>query len=232
MVFSGQNGLFSNKKEAQNEDNFKENVKNSFKRAKEHISVVENELKVSREIIIKQNEQIKFLLEQIKQIHGDLGEIKAKKPLSEKSSSGNQGVYSAQTQHLDTTYSALRRKEEPKNMTLQLFPTSKEGIMDIFQNLSRQELMTFLTVYQLEDQIGHITYLDVASHLKLSEGCIRTYVSSLVRRGLPLNKVRHYNRQVFLSIPVSFRKLGIKEELLSLYHKPIYKDQRTLIEPY
>ena len=35
-----------------------------------------------------------------------------------------------------------------------------------------------------------ITYLDISSYLKLSEGCIRTYISNLLKKNIPLTKTR------------------------------------------
>jgi len=109
---------------------------------------------------------------------------------------------------------------------------SREKLREAFIALSRQELLTFLTIYQLEEDAGHVTYADVARHLNLSEGCIRTYISSLAKKGIPLIKVKHNNKQVFLSVPKEFKDAGLKGELMSLYYGPVSQGQKTLHEHF
>ena len=234
MAFNGKNLIFPDKKEDQNSDNFKENVKNSFKRAREHINLLENELKANREIIIKQNEQIKFLLEQMKDIHEFFKDLKAKSEVKPgQSSSGNNGVLSGYS----TSPCAFNKQSsiEKPNILVRgpKFSVAKsfKSIPDLCKELSRQELMTFLLLYDLEEEIGNVTYLDIAKKMNISEGCVRTYVSNLIKKGLPVQKNKFNNRIVFLSIFPEFRSLNPRRELEAHYYQ-YDPNQKRLVDKY
>jgi len=226
MGFSPKNLLQSIVKDDIKQKEFEENVKNSFIRAKEHIKLIENEIKTNKEIILKQNEQIELIFNEIKKIKEDLDKIKEKIKENEVSSTGNEGVYS--NIHSFNKYS-FNSYAQTKPAISMLHASHKE-IQEMFSKLSKQELLTFLTIYQLEEDKGQIGYIDVANYLKLTEGCIRTYVSSLIRKGIPLLKLKHNNKQIFLSIPYEFRSLNLKNELMALYYRPSLPEQKTLTE--
>jgi hypothetical protein len=90
---------------------------------------------------------------------------------------------------------------------------------DRFKDITNQEFMVFLTIYQLEEDLGRgVTYEELSSKLKLSTGCIRSYTSSIIRKQLPLEKRKINNRMVVLTIPQNFRELNLKERLTNLYY--------------
>jgi hypothetical protein len=252
------------------------NIKNSFMRVREHIRLLEQEIRANREFIIKQNNQIKFILEQ-------LSKLMDKKPENKQefeSSTGNEGVYShihSFTIHSFNDYSTdmlysdiihsfnkmdnleveeekieetpeyydeldnsvedlsyeenkqdepeikrlsiLERKKRENNTKFVNFKGLKKEIKEMFESFSKQELLTFLTIYQLEDEMNNVSYSDVANKLKLSEGCIRTYISSLIRKGAPIKKYRYNNKLVLLSISKEFRDLNLKKQLLAVYYR-------------
>lgn len=234
MAFKGKNLIFPDKKEAQNSDNFKENVKNSFKRARGHINLLENELKANKEIIIKQNEHIKFLLEQMKDIHEFFKDLKAKNAEEEKSSTGNNGVslfgYSPLSSAFDNQKSINKSNfpiKEPKFTLAKSF----KSVAELCQELSRQELMTFLLLYDLEEELKNVTYQDIAKRMNISEGCVRTYVSGLIKKGLPVLKKKFNNRIVFLSIFPDFRSLNPRKELEAYYYQ-YDPTQKRLVDKY
>lgn len=95
----------------------------------------------------------------------------------------------------------------------------KKDLEERFSSLTNQEFLLFLTVYQLEEDFGRpITYNDLANKLALTSGCIRGYVSSIMRKGLPLNKLKINNRTLTLSIKADFKDLNLKEKLISLFY--------------
>lgn len=285
---------------------FEENVKNSFLRVKEHVSILETHLKADRAFLTRQNEQIRFLLEEIRQISAERDELKAKLSVFNKESSiGNEGVYSnihslnIHSTDIHSTNKQITGKEEqpinvqnqPKkedarpalepviaeNQEIQEINDSpippviqqplvvnnrydssldlahsrrqtkqnsssilqghssiiglKSEINSKFLGLSRQEFLTFLTIYQLEEEVEHVSYIDVSAKLALTEGCIRTYVSSLMKKGLPLVKLKYNNKVVYLSIQKDFRALNLKRELMALYYKAD-PTQKTLAEGF
>jgi hypothetical protein len=217
-----------------------ERVKASFKRVKGHIESLESEIKANRDFIIEQNRQIKaqneqiiVLLDQIKAVEalkssisksqillkkGKNSSFSSKKPnfnskplissLSKGVSTGNKGGsldgyslngYSLPSYSLDI----LKFKGE--------FPS-------IIRRLSRQEFLTFLTIYQQEEQNEHVTYDSVAKELKISAGCIRTYVSSVIKKGLPIIKSKYNNKIVILSIPTEIKGLNLKKKLIQVFY--------------
>ena len=341
---------------------FELNVKNSFLRVKEHVSILENELRADRVFVIKQNNQIRFLLEEIRLISSENRELRQELSfLKSKSSIGNEGVYSGihsfihslnihstdmhkkseqkqEIKEVDTTSEMpniqvkdqVRAKEKistgdtllpleqfsQQNLPLdssrevisvetkqisdnnlhekrldfpgvldiqhiplkdqieyggapeeessptrkkieaillrqeKLIPSGMQGnvaefnppirksstgnllqghssivglkseINNLFSLLSKQEFLTFLTIYQLEEDLeGYVSYIDIAAKLELTEGCIRTYVSSLIKKGIPVLKTKHNNKVVYLSISREFRALNIKKDLMILYYK-------------
>ena len=75
----------------ENDLEFKENVKLSFSKVKEHINKIEKELKLHRELISKNISQIDDLNRKIDQIKEELRQIKDKKDYFIPSSTGNDG---------------------------------------------------------------------------------------------------------------------------------------------
>lgn len=327
---------------------FEENVKNSFLRVKEHVSILEKELRADRVFVIKQNNQIRFLLDEIGSISAENRKLRQELSLlKSKSSIGNEGVYSdihsfihslnihsldiqpkseqnqdireanlttdgpnnlpskgravvkdnseakdgdsprktilienkqihedeqnasqLNTPEVSTENRLIREEieheeipEEKPSLTRKkieeilsrqekLIPSGKQEMItefkppirksssrnllqghssivglkseinSLFSSLSKQEFLTFLTVYQLEEDLeGYVSYIDVAAKLGLTEGCIRTYVSSLMKKGIPILKTKHNNKVVYLSVSKDFRALNIKKDLMILYYK-------------
>ncbi|MFH1637712.1 MAG: HTH domain-containing protein [Candidatus Woesearchaeota archaeon] len=286
------------------DDSFMDNVEKSFKRVKEHFKMLESETRANRGYIIKQNSQILALLDKMGVILKDNKALRLRVRALERSSTGNEGVYSdihSFTRHSLGIHShpktAKKDHFEPKTVTIVpetaindnlaekeplasekqpvveavedkelasplegemgVLPMSEapvnwpaesksnvslvtledsipdvegrlrspiralsEGKREIamrFGLLSRQELMTFLAVYQLEEDDGKVTYASIAKKLKLTEGCIRTYVSSLIKKGIPVVKKRVNNKLILLFVSPEFRDLGLKKELMQIY---------------
>ncbi|MCD4759738.1 hypothetical protein K8R33_02530 [archaeon] len=95
----------------------------------------------------------------------------------------------------------------------------KKELESKFETLTNQEFLLFLTIYQLEEDLGRpVTYIDLSTKLTLTLGCIRGYVSSIIRKNLPIIKAKINNRTLTLSINPEFRDLNLKEKLTNLYY--------------
>ena len=104
------------------------------------------------------------------------------------------------------------------SLNKQTLNNMNKNIQKAFLILTKQEFLIFLTIYKLEDDLKRpVTYGDIASRLKLSKGCIRTYVSSLFTKKLPLIKEKANNKIVYLSLLPDFRELNLKNKLFQLY---------------
>lgn len=91
---------------------------------------------------------------------------------------------------------------------------SKGNILDV-RRLDRREQEVFLVIYTLEEEIGYISYSDIASKLHMSEQLAGSYVTSLIEKGVPLIK-RYINAKPFFRIDPEFKTLQIKENILQL----------------
>ncbi|MBU3940332.1 MAG: hypothetical protein KKH88_00170 [Nanoarchaeota archaeon] len=197
---------------------FKEIVRNSFKKARDHMNSLETQIKAQKAEI----QAIKTLLEQIKgQRIPNSTEFLQEEPSKleiQKSSIGNEGVYSL-------THSVTHSLTKHINNLNNLEKTLKRA----FSRLTKQEFLVFLTIYQLEDEISEVTHSHLAQKLKLTEGCIRSYVSSIIRKGLPLTRQKINNKLTVLRISPEFRAMNLKQTLTNMFYD-IDPNQTNLLD--
>jgi len=186
---------------------FKEIVRNSFIKAREHMDSLEAELKAQKAEI----QEIKALLKEFKESKQPISkEPKRETPSKleiQKSSTGNEGVYSLTHSftHSLTTHINNKNKME-------------KALKKAFSRLTKQEFLIFLTIYQLEEDIKDVTHSLLSQKLDLTEGCIRSYVSSIIMKGLPLTRQKVNNKLTTLHIDNSFRQLNLKQTLTNLFY--------------
>jgi len=186
---------------------FKEIVRNSFKKARDHMDSLETQIKAQKEEI----QTIKALLEQIRdQKIPNSNEFRQEEPSKleiPKSSIGNEGVYSLTH---SVTHSLIKHINNLNNL--------EKTLKKAFSRLTKQEFLVFLTIYQLEDEISEVTHSHLAQKLKLTEGCIRSYVSSIIRKGLPLTRQKINNKLTILHISSEFRAMNLKQTLTNMFY--------------
>ena len=125
------------------------------------------------------------------------------------SSIGNKGVHSL-------IHSTDIQSFNNHSVDIQSLKRSLEEKIDALTN---QEFLVFLTIYQLEEDLGRgVTYEDLSLKLNLSTGCIRSYISSIIRKRLPILKKKVNNRTITLTIHQDFKELNLKEKLNNLYY--------------
>jgi len=189
---------------------FEKNIKKSFSKVKGDISLL------STRIL-----SIESKLDQILTIINEKGpkteEIRGSEANIAKidtNSTGNKGVQSI-NQSL-SNQSTINHSLSNQSLNIQ---SLRKDIESRFVTLTNKEFLVFLTVYQLEEDFERgITYYDLSSKIGLTSGCIRGYVSAIIRKGLPLIKRKINNRTITLHIESEFRKLDAKETLTTLFY--------------
>jgi len=188
---------------------FEDKVKQSFNKVKEDISIL-NERITGIEAKLNQ------ILVKFDEKNTNFAEFKGSRPSipqiqhkTDKLSTGNKGVYSF-------IHSTDIHSFNNHSLDIQSLKKSLEGKIN---NLTNQEFLVFLTIYQLEEDLKrNVTYDDLSSKLSLSTGCIRSYISSIIRKGLPILKKKINNRTITLTIHQDFKELNLKERLTNLYY--------------
>ena len=137
--------------------------------------------------------------------------IKAKKDVSIRNDGVNQ------------SFNQIINHQSDKNEVLEAqdlnFQALKTNIDSTFRALSKQELKVFLTVYQLEDEGKIANYTNIAQNLGLSEHCIRSHISFLMKKNAPLVKQKLNNKRNLLSIRKDFKALNLKQRLINVYYE-------------
>jgi hypothetical protein len=106
----------------------------------------------------------------------------------------------------------------------------KKELEKTFKGLTDREFSIFLAIYELEQQLGQVTYSDIANHLSLTEMTIRTYVASLINKHLPIEKTRRFNNKLSLSIKKELKELNLASKLIALRNHNY--GQKTLFSQY
>src|SRR3990167_7607993 len=92
----------------------------------------------------------------------------------------------------------------------------KKDLRRQFKKLTSQEMLVFATIYQLEEEGLIVDYSLISTKLKLSESSIRDYALKIMRKGVPLTKIKENNKKVILSIPLELKKMASLQTLIAL----------------
>ena len=187
---------------------FKENVKKSFFEAKKHADELEKQIKENKRLIDTQGEQIKVILSKIDHIIQEIRKLnpnRAEKEVVPQEEIGSIHTYI----HTLNTYT------HPK----QTFRALNDNIEKLLNLLTKQELLAFLTIYQLEEDLNRpVSYAEISKKMGLSEGCVRTHIRSMLQKEVPIIKKKYNNKTVLLSILEDFRTLNYKERIIAAYY--------------
>lgn len=218
-----------------------ENIKQSFNQVKEDYNQLKEELDKTKKLLITQNKLILELFNQIKSLSSKEPEFQEKEEFF-LVSTGNNGVKQTNkqtnTKHLSTSLSTSEEvgdanfnlekpvlNENNQERTIirykkeESFSDYKLNINSTFKKLSKQELRVFLAVYQQEEENQEVTYSSLALNMNLTESCIRGYIASLIKKKVPLKKVKINNKKVIIIIKREFKELNLKNKLISLYYQ-------------
>mgnify|MGYP000850949056 CR=1 FL=1 len=92
----------------------------------------------------------------------------------------------------------------------------KKEIRLKFKRLTDQEFLVFSTIYQLSDEMGYTDYKNLSEKLNLTESSIRDYVGRLIKKGIPLEKIKINNKTIHILIPQNLKKIATLPTILQL----------------
>ena len=92
----------------------------------------------------------------------------------------------------------------------------KKEVRFKFKRLTKQEMLIFTTIYQLEEQGLIADYDLLAEKLRLSESSIREYVGKIIKKGIPISKEKQDNKRVLLKIPQDLKKIASLNTIIQL----------------
>ncbi len=185
---------------------FENRVKSSFSKVKEDIDILRLEIESNKKKIIELIDLVRDFISKYESKPNKFQE----NILNDVSSIGNEGVQSI--------------NQSPINQSI----NHPFAILDVIEAFSKGELQALLTLYQLEEEKKNVTYFDISHKLSLSESCIRSYISTAIKKGAPINRKKINNRLTFLYIDPKFRELGLKNKLINLYYQRDPEQKRLL----
>src|SRR3989344_5797813 len=205
-------------------------VKEAFSKVKQDISDLKEELEaISSELI-----ELKQILNPTHIPTHNLNELynmpleAVKSPISD-ISTGNRGVPTDRQTNQQTDRHIISNTKSPFQASITSPPSLKQvsevlnSLDDLkkdlrrqFKKLTSQEMLVFATIYQLEEEGLIVDYSLISTKLKLSESSIRDYALKIMRKGVPLTKIKENNKKVILSIPLELKKMASLQTLIAL----------------
>lgn len=203
---------------------FKESIKSSFLKVKEDINLLKIELQDLKKLILSQKNEIDLLKSQT--IHTPSNFENPENKAFFYTSIGNNGVLNDSQQSLNDSQQCqsmpVNAQQPPKTQNNEFLALKnlKKDLENTFNTLTDREFSVFLSLYELEKELGEVSYLDLAKRLKLSQTTIRTSINSLILKNAPVQKDRFFNKKVSLSIQNDFKSLNLYEKLIKLKQGP------------
>ena len=99
---------------------------------------------------------------------------------------------------------------------LESLDSLKQEIRTKFKKLTEKELLVFATIYQLEEEGVSVNYKILSERLSLTESSIRDYVRRLLFKGIPIEKSKQNNKEVFISISENLKKVASLSSIIHL----------------
>ena len=146
------------------------------------------------------------------------------------SSIGNDGVPTDRQQTdnrqintLKRTLEVLSGNEEITPKINQKLPELSDILQDLkkdlaekFKTLTKKEFLIFSVLYTLEEELGKVTYSDIAQRTGLTESSIRDYIIRLINKGIPIIKEKLNNKVILLKIPKELKDISTLDKLSKL----------------
>jgi len=92
----------------------------------------------------------------------------------------------------------------------------RKDIRKKFKRITRQEMLVFSTIYQLEEQGQEIDYKILSIKLNLSQSSIRDYIQRIIDKGIPIIKEKLNNKKIILHISQDLKKIATLDTIIKL----------------
>jgi DNA-binding MarR family transcriptional regulator len=133
--------------------------------------------------------------------------FKALKPQNIPLSTGNEGVPTDRQTNQQTNQQTEKASFNKALEVLNSLDNLKKEIRNKFKRITDQEFLVFSTIYQIEEESGSVDYRTLSQKLNLTESSIRDYVGKLIKKGIPVDKIKINNKMVQLSISEKLKKV-------------------------
>ena len=120
-----------------------------------------------------------------------------------------------QTQEIPQNFSKIDHLEQVSNI-LDSLDDIKKDLRHKFKGLTNKEMQVFEAIYSLENQGLIIDYPLLSQHLSLSESSIRDYTKNIIKKGIPLMKLKENNKKITLKIAPNLRQIASLNTIQSL----------------
>lgn len=141
-------------------------------------------------------------------------------------STGNGGVSTDRQTHRQTDRHNLNEPSigkvdlEKVSELIDSFDNFKTELASKFCSLTKQEMVVFATIYQLEEERADIDYQILAKKLSLTESSVRDHVSRMIKKGIPLDKSKENNKKIILSVSPGLKKIASLDAIIKLREAP------------
>ncbi len=99
----------------------------------------------------------------------------------------------------------------------------KKEIRRQFRRVTKQEMLVFSTLYQLEEQDSEVTYSKIALKLGLSQSSIRDYMQKMISKGIPVIKEKLNNKTIILHISPDLKKIATLDTIIKLREIDVFR---------
>jgi len=195
-------------------DNFQEKLINSFKKVKEDMDFLRSELEKIKKYVLLKNNEILALKTQIKE-QNEL--INSKKEQNANISTGNERVINHHQQSstiINNAFTTEAISDGTSEKPIRILLENK------FRSLTDMEFSVFMAIYHIEEELGKVTYKDIANKFNLTEATARNHITNLMNKGIPIDKERLFNKKTLLYVRKDFRELNMASRLLELRQIP------------
>lgn len=217
-------------------------IAESFRRAKQDILNLQSQINIIKQEIQEINRTLQSQINQTKpqEIQTLQTQNQTIRQTEEPFSTGNKGV-STGNEGVQTDRQTIRQTDNtlqevrlnnlispqiPKNKTidrleeiskaLNSLDDLKRELRSLIKKLTPQEMLIFSTIYQLEETQGSASYPSLSKSTGLSESSIRDHVKNLIKKGIPVDKTKHQNKKITLSISQNLKKIASLDTILHL----------------